>query len=125
MDKVLLAIVTGAIAIVLVLFLMGIRYDRSIAEIWRSLKSEPTGNIFTVDMVANLDEPVQRYFLHAIKPGTILASYIELEMRGSFRLQPFSQQLSKELSFTISLDYNRIDSLTTILHKFLKLFVYK
>lgn len=103
MDKVLLAIVTGTIAIVLILSLMSIKYDRSLEEIWRSLKSKPTGNIFTVDMVANLDEPVQRYFLHAIKPETILASYIELEMRGSFRLQPDGEWLPMRASQIISL----------------------
>ena len=37
-------------------------------------------------MIAELPQPVQRYFLHAIKPGTPLADSVKLKMNGSFRL---------------------------------------
>ncbi|HEY9771201.1 MAG TPA: DUF6544 family protein [Coleofasciculaceae cyanobacterium] len=97
-----MTIVTLAIAILLILLLIRLRYDRLVRQIWRSLKSEPTGTIFTADLVADLAEPVQRYFLHAIKPGTPLASYVELEMSGSFRLKPDADWLSLQASQIIS-----------------------
>ncbi len=100
--KVLFFIATIAIAILLVLLLVQIRSDRSVKEIWRSLKTEPSNSVFAEDMVANLDEPVRRYFLHAIKPGTPLASYIELNMSGSFRLQPDADWLPMQASQIIS-----------------------
>ena len=102
MMNILLAIVGMAIALLLLLLLIRLRYDRLIKEIWRSLKSSPSGDVFTIDMVANLDEPVQRYFLHAIEPGTPLASYVELEMNGSFRLKPDSDWLMMQASQIIS-----------------------
>ncbi len=77
------------VAIFSILLLIRIRYDRLVKQIWRSLKVQPTEMIiFTQDMVADLDEPVQRYFLHGIKTGTPLVSYVELEMSGSFKRNP-------------------------------------
>lgn len=81
-------IIAGAIAILLTFLLIRVRYDRSIDNIWHSFKSQPTDTVFTEDTIAELDEPVRRYFLHAIKPGTQLATHVELEMSGSFRLKP-------------------------------------
>ena len=37
-------------------------------------------------MVADLPEPAQRYFRHAIRPGTSLLRVAEIEMRGQFGL---------------------------------------
>jgi len=102
MNNILLAIVGMAIALLLLLLLIRLRYDRLLKEIWRSLKSLPSGDVFTADMVADLDEPVQRYFLHAIAPGTLLASYVELEMNGSFRLKPDAEWLPMQASQIIS-----------------------
>ena len=86
--KVLLVIVASTVAVSLILLLIRLKYDRSVKQIWRSLKTQPSGLVFTKDMVAGLDEPVQRYFLHAIAPGTPLAAYVELEMSGSIRMKP-------------------------------------
>ncbi|BAY11694.1 DUF6920 family protein [Calothrix sp. NIES-2098] len=63
-----------------------IKADREIDRIWRSLKAVPAALAFTEDMVAELPAPVQRYFLHAIAPGTPLASSVSLQMSGSFRM---------------------------------------
>ncbi len=41
---------------------------------------------FSVDMVADLPEPVQRYITHAIAPGTLLASSVALTMQGHIKL---------------------------------------
>ena len=102
MNKVLQIIVAGAIAIFLVLLLIRLRYDRSVTQIWRSLKTQPTGLVFTKDLVAGLDEPVQRYFLHAIAPETPLAAYVELEMSGSIRLKPDAEWLPMQASQIVS-----------------------
>jgi Family of unknown function (DUF6544) len=37
-------------------------------------------------MVSDLPAPARRYLLHAIRPGTLLASSVSLEMRGEMRL---------------------------------------
>jgi hypothetical protein len=46
------------------------------------------GERFRPEMVDDLPEPARRYFLHAIRPGTELASSVVLEMDGQIRLQP-------------------------------------
>ena len=102
MKEILFVILLLAIAIVEILILIRLRYDRIVKKIWRSLKSKPTNTIFTQEMVAELDEPVQRYFLHAIAPGTPLATCVELEMSGSFQLKPESEWLSMQASEMIS-----------------------
>jgi hypothetical protein len=38
--------------------------------------------------VADLPEPAQRYFLHAIRPGTLLVPWVRLAMAGTIRLGP-------------------------------------
>ena len=69
-----------AIALGLILLLIRLRYERIVKQIWRSLRVEPNNMVFTSEMVAELDEPVRRYFLRAIAPGTALATYVELKM---------------------------------------------
>ncbi len=96
--KTLFAMVVSAIAVLLILLLIQIRYDRLVKQIWRSLKSQSSNAVFTKDMIADLDEPVQRYFLHAIEPGTVLTSYVELEMCGSLRRKPDADWLPMQAS---------------------------
>ena len=88
MKNFLVVTVASAVAIFLILLLIRLRYERLVKEIWRLLRTQPSGLVFTEDMVADLDEPVRRYFLHAIAPGTPLVTYAELEMSGSFRSKP-------------------------------------
>ena len=92
----------GIAIAILILLLIRLRYDRLVKQIWRSLKTKPTGLVFTQDMVAGLDEPVQRYFLHAIEPGTPLAASVELEMNGGFRQQPNADWLPMQASQIVS-----------------------
>ncbi|MUG98566.1 hypothetical protein F7734_42260 [Scytonema sp. UIC 10036] len=68
------------------LVIIGVRNDREVNQIWRTLETAPAENCFSQDMVAGLPAPVQRYFLHAIAPGTPQASSVSLDMSGSFRL---------------------------------------
>jgi len=55
---------------------------------WMSIASRGLGRIETFDpvMVADQPEIAQRYFRHAIAPGTPLRTRAELEMRGRFLL---------------------------------------
>lgn len=85
-TKIFLAIGTLLAIALIVLVLLRIRNDREISQTWRLLEQLPAGDRFTPEMIAQLPTPVQRYFFHAIKPGTPLASAVSLEMTGSFRL---------------------------------------
>lgn len=71
----------------MVLIVRGIREDKEVDRIWRSLESTPSPQYFTPEMVSALPPPARRYFLHAIEPGTPLASSVHLKMRGTFRLK--------------------------------------
>lgn len=55
---------------------------RRIDDIWRSLEKPGGQQRFSEEMVADLPEIAQRYFLHAIKPGTPLASSVYLTYTG-------------------------------------------
>jgi hypothetical protein len=61
--------------------------DRHVDEIWKGLERTPaTGQVFSEAMVADLPEPARRYFLHAIRPGTPLATRVYLSQSGSLRI---------------------------------------
>jgi uncharacterized protein DUF6920 len=73
---------------VLVLMMIRIRTGRKVDDIWRSLETQPMNEVFSPQMVSDLPVPAQRYFLHAIQPGTPLASSVILKMKGEMRLKP-------------------------------------
>jgi hypothetical protein len=52
------------------------------------LAAARTPDRFRPDMVAGLPEPARRYLVHAIAPGTPLASSVELVLSGTIRLTP-------------------------------------
>lgn len=74
----------------LVLGIIQARTNADIARIWKIVQVESPSQqqFFSADMVAELPEPVQRYFLHAIAPGTPLANSVHITMNGSIRLAP-------------------------------------
>jgi hypothetical protein len=74
-----------AIALLMLLVFQGSN-RRTVNQIWQSLASIRSNKVFTPEMVAAQPEPVQRYFLHAIALGTPIATAVQLQMRGSFRL---------------------------------------
>ncbi len=85
------AILVGmGILVVLILFslvILQIKNKQDMSQIERSLQSqEPTQQRFDQEMIAELPAPVQRYFLHAIAPGTSLSTVVKLDMTGQFRL---------------------------------------
>jgi len=64
------------------------RDDGKVDGVWQSLEAPSTHQVFTEDMVSDLPAPARRYLLHAIRPGTPLASSVRLEMHGTMRLKP-------------------------------------
>jgi hypothetical protein len=64
------------------------RADGKVDGVWQSLEVTSTHQVFTEDMVSDLPAPARRYLLHAIRPGTPLASSVRLEMHGTMRLKP-------------------------------------
>lgn len=86
LTKILFSIAVLLAIAFLILVVIRIKNDNEVSKIWQELADLPTEYVFTEDMVASLPSPVQRYFLHAIAPGTPLASAVTLEMSGSFRL---------------------------------------
>ena len=70
-----------------VLAAMKVADDRYVDSLWRELEDSPGGGEpFSEQMVVGLPDPAKRYFLHAIKPGTPLAS--KLHWRWSGQMKP-------------------------------------
>jgi hypothetical protein len=69
-------------------FLVGRRLygDRVVRKRARALLPSPSNETFDPAMVADLPEPVKRYFLHALAPGTPLEPGARLTARGQMRL---------------------------------------
>jgi hypothetical protein len=72
LTKILLGIAVLLAIAFLILVAVSIKNDNEVSKIWQKLADLPTENIFTEDMVAGLPNPVQRYFFHAIAPGTLV-----------------------------------------------------
>ncbi|RMF22325.1 MAG: hypothetical protein D6756_10840 [Cyanobacteria bacterium J083] len=106
MIKLLLPLVIGAIFALATLIFLQLRYKLKVNYIWQCLQSEPKSAVITpvfqTEMIAELPEPVQRYFLHAIAPGSKLSAWVQLEMKGNFRLQPQANWLPMQASQIIS-----------------------
>jgi hypothetical protein len=80
-----IALVGGALAFGVGAYRLG---TAEAEEAYRSLlaRPDPPTRLFHPDQVADLPEVAQRYFRHAIAPGTPLYSVAELEMQGTFLL---------------------------------------
>lgn len=100
--KALLFVIVLTIVVLAVLIVTSLRYEIAVKEIWRSLKSKSTDTVFTPAMIADLPEPVQKYFCHALTPGTPLPDYVELEMSGDFRLKPNGRWMPMKASQIIT-----------------------
>lgn len=85
-----LLIVFGVLIVVALTALVIIRRrdDKRVEGVWQALEAPSTHQVFTEDIVSDLPAPARRYLLHAIRPGTTLASSVSLEMRGTMRLKP-------------------------------------
>lgn len=87
MTKIWLGIIALVAIAVLILMVLRVSSDRAARELWEALETPPATEKFTTEMIADLPEPVQRYFLHAIQPGTPLASSVQIKMQGSFKME--------------------------------------
>ncbi|MFQ5584668.1 MAG: DUF6544 family protein, partial [Calditrichia bacterium] len=50
--------------------------------------ADASDNVFSPEMIKDLPETAQRYLQHAIAPGTLLASRVEIKMTGSIQPNP-------------------------------------
>lgn len=104
-EKIVIKTIFIGIGVALALILFGlaiaqIRNSQEVSQVERSLISEPLPQKFTQDEIADLPEPVQRYFLHAIALGTPLVTSVKLHMGGKFRLakdKPWLPMRSQEI----------------------------
>ncbi len=94
MKALVLALVV-VIVVLGVLIVNSLRHEIAVQKIWQSLKSKSTDTIFTPATIADLPEPVQKYFLNFIAPGTPLPHYVELEMSGNYRANFWSKVLRR------------------------------
>lgn len=85
-TKIGLGIIVLLAIAVLILVALRISNDRSARE-WQLLRTTPSTAKFSPKLVADLPEPVQRYFLHAIQQDTPLASSVQVKMHGLIRLK--------------------------------------
>src|SRR5690348_42041 len=66
----------GALGALAVLRVAG---DRAVDRVRQDLERTPaSGRVFAEAMVADLPDPARRYFRHAVRPGTPLASQVHL-----------------------------------------------
>ncbi|NJP05957.1 MAG: hypothetical protein HC837_10210 [Chloroflexaceae bacterium] len=83
----LIRILGSLASVLLVLAIRRAFFRANMQRIWISLApTQPATTAFTPSMVADLPEPVQRYLLHAIAPGTPLAESVDLTMHGQIKL---------------------------------------
>lgn len=86
--RILLMLILMLAVTVLVLRSWRAAYDRRMWAVWTRLRAREWGEVFTVEMLAGLPDVAQRYFTHAIRPGTRLARSVVLEMNGRISLRP-------------------------------------
>jgi len=63
------------------------RDEGKVDGVWQSLEAPSMRQVFTEDMVSDLPAPARCYLLHAIRPGTPLASSVSLQMGGTMLLK--------------------------------------
>jgi hypothetical protein len=83
--------VVGAIVLLLVLLVaLRLGNESRIEQLWRTLADARSPDVehqrFHPQMVEGLPAPARRYLLHAIEPGTPLATSVRLDISGSIRL---------------------------------------
>lgn len=81
--RILAALIALSLIALYIKFLIELK---EVNQIWHSLETSPNNSVFTAEMISELPQPVQRYFLHTIELGTPLANSVKLKMHGSFRL---------------------------------------
>jgi len=85
--KLLIAFGVLTVVALMTMAILRRRDDEKVDSIWQSLEAPSLHQVFTEDMVSDLPDPARRYLLHAIRPGTALASSVSIEMSGAMRLK--------------------------------------
>jgi len=69
-----------------VLQIWRIHYDHQLYAEWQksSLRQARSSRVFSHSMIAELPEPVQRYYKYAIAEGATLRGVVTLNMQGQF-----------------------------------------
>jgi hypothetical protein len=84
LGRVGVAVLVVAVGALGVLVALRLADDRYVDDVWRDLERAPASrHVFSEGLVTDLPEPARRYFLHAIRPGTPLASRVHLAQEGS------------------------------------------
>lgn len=87
-----LGLVVIALLLCLVVVLHSVRWidNRMALNAWRLLENSApiSPALFSIDMVDDLPDPAQRFFLYTIAPGTPLHTVTEIEMEGELGLGP-------------------------------------
>ena len=90
MTRILVGVVCAIAVLLIVLVAWRFRHEHRIERIWRALAEagspEAEHQHFHPQMVESLPAPARRYLLHAIEPGTPLATSVRLDISGSIRL---------------------------------------
>lgn len=108
-----LGVATGTLA---ALAFVKLADDRHVDAIWRALEQTgDTRQIFTEALVADLPDPARRYFLHAIRPGTPIASRIHWRYTGT--MKPSQQMPELSLSANQIIAAQRGFVWKTVAHK--------
>jgi hypothetical protein len=100
----LLQIFAVGVAIAFIALIIGqSQTNHEIAQIQQTLQPRsPASEAFSPDLIADLPEPVQRYFRQAIAPGTPLATSVQLTMQGQIRLSPEQDWMPLQAQETLS-----------------------
>lgn len=87
--RVVFAVVVLLVLAAVLMLASRLRKERQAGAVWRTLEdagSTAPQERFDARMVRGLPEPARRYLLHAIAPGTPLATSVRLTMPGAIRL---------------------------------------
>jgi hypothetical protein len=90
MTRILVGVACAIAVLLIVLVASRFRHGYRIEQRWRALAEagspEAEHERFHPQMVDSLPAPARRYLLHAIEPGTPLATSVRLDISGSIRL---------------------------------------
>src|SRR4030067_805101 len=73
-------------------------HDRQIERLWETLRLPSGTALYDPKSVADLPVPAQRYFRHAIAPGTRLARSVVVEMQGHYGRRRAADKLRSQAS---------------------------
>lgn len=103
LTKILLVIGAFVATAFIAVLITQAKNNAEIAQSWKALQTKPSSiERFSKAMVVNQPEPVQRYFLHAIAPGTSIADSVDIRMQGTIRLAPDQEWMNVQAEERLS-----------------------